>query len=128
MANISIDQLANEITQAVKEYTEDVSEGIEKVVDDTAKAVLKEVKATAPVATGGYAKGFKITKEDDDTGRKRIIWNKKHGWKAHLLEFGHAKRGGGRVDGKPHMRPAYEKYAADLPDQIKSIIKGGGIK
>lgn len=100
MANINIDQLADEITQAVQEYTQDVSEGIEKAVDDAAKAVLKEVKATAPRDSGNYAKGFKITKEDDFTGKRRIIWNTKHGWKAHLLEFGHAKRGGGRVEGR----------------------------
>lgn len=128
MANISIDQLAGEITKAVQEYTQDVTEAIDKTVDDTAKKVLKEVKQLAPRDTGEYVKGFTITKEEDDTGRRRIIWNKKHGWKAHLLEFGRNTKTGKRVTGKAHFRPAYDKYAADLPEQIKSIIKGGGIK
>ena len=37
MSNISIDELAGEITLAVKKYTEDVSAAIEKSIDSTAK-------------------------------------------------------------------------------------------
>jgi hypothetical protein len=126
VANISIDQLANEITSAFREYTEDVSKAIEKKVDETAKEVLKETKNLSRKRTGEYAKTFKITKEDSFGSTKRIIWNKKHYRRVHLLEFGHAKVNGGRVPAYPHMRPAYEKHAANLPDEIKEIIRNGG--
>ncbi|ETK27193.1 HK97 gp10 family phage protein [Paenibacillus larvae] len=124
--SIRIDQLAAELTKAVREYTEDVSEAIEKKVDQTADVVLEDVRRTARKRTGKYAKGFKKTKRGSDGKSSRVIWNKKHSRRVHLLEFGHAKRNGGRVRAFPHLRPAYEKYGAKLPDDIKRIIRNGG--
>lgn len=128
MANISIDQLADAIVSAVREYTEDVSEAIEQEVDATADEVLKEVQTNHAYKdrTGKYTKGFKVTKQDMPGRTRRVVWNKKHSRRVHLLEFGHAKRGGGRVRAFPHMRPAYDKHAAQLPERIKRIIRNGG--
>lgn len=126
MANISIDQLAAEITKAVREYTEDVSAAIEQKVDEVAEAVRDTVEQDAPKRTGEYAKGFKATKQDSNGKTRRVVWNKKHYRRVHLLEFGHAKRGGGRVAARPHLRPAYDKHASKLPDEIKRIIRNGG--
>lgn len=126
MANISIDQLANEVTRAVREYTEDVSKAIDKQVNVTAKEVLADAVANAPKRSGDYAEGFKITKQGDGGNSTRIIWNKKHSRRVHLLEFGHAKVGGGRVGAFPHLRPAYDKHGAKLPEEIKRIIRNGG--
>ena len=113
MANISIDDLAGAITDAVREYTEDVSAGIEREVDETAKEVLDEVRRNHPYKdrTGEYTKGFKITNRDQPGRARRVVWNKKHYRRVHLLEFGHAKRGGGRVP--PPARPgrAYQRGA-----------------
>lgn len=122
----SIDQLADEISRAIKEYTDDVSADIEKRVDEVADLVRDEVEATAPIRTGKYAKGFKKSKQDTPGKTRRVIWNKKDSRRVHLLEFGHAKRGGGRVAAIPHLRPAYDKHAEGLTDDIKRIIRNGG--
>lgn len=127
-SGINIDQLANEITSAVQEYTEDVSEAIKEKVNDTSKKTLKTVKEMAPKRTGEYAKGFKRTKNDNHGRTKHTIWNKKDYRRVHLLEKGHAKRNGGRVKDYPHLVPAYDKHAKNLPDEIKKIIKNGGDK
>lgn len=126
MVDISIDQLAAEITQAVREYTDDVTVAIEKKVDEVANEVRDEAAKDAPKRTGDYAKGFKVTKQGSGGNTRRYVWNKKHSRLVHLLEFGHAKRNGGRVPGKPHLRPAYDKFAAKLPDEIARIIRNGG--
>ena len=126
MVNIPIDRLADELVQAVKEYTDDVAEGVRKKVDETARKVLKEAQALAPKRTGEYARTFTITKEDGYGTTKRIIWNKKHYRRVHLLEFGHAKVNGGRVKEYPHLRPAYDKHGARLPDELKRVIENGG--
>ena len=126
MANIPIDRLADELVSAIKEYTEDVEIGVRKAVDKTARAVLKEAQALAPKRTGEYAKTFTITKDDEYGVTRRIIWNKKHYRRVHLLEFGHAKVNGGRVRAYPHLRPAYDKYGAALPAELRRIIQNGG--
>lgn len=127
MANISIDQLAAAITDAVREYTEDVSEAIEDKVEQTAEEVRDAAERDAPKHTGKYAKGFKVTKQRLPGGRVRcVVWNKKHYRRVHLLEFGHAKRGGGRVKAYPHLRPAYDKHVRDLESGIGRIIRNGG--
>ena len=126
MVNIPIDRLADELVSAIKEYTEDVEIGVRKAVDKTAREVLKEAQALAPKQTGEYAKTFTITKDDGYGVTRRIIWNKKHYRRVHLLEFGHAKVNGGRVKEYPHLRPAYDKHGARLPDELKRVIENGG--
>lgn len=127
-SNVSIDKLAREITNVIKDYTQDVTEAIEKKVDQVADQFLVEVKYSHPYKdrTGEYTKGFKKTKQDEYGKTRRVIWNKKHYRRVHLLEFGHAKVNGGRVKAFPHLRPAYDKYGAQLPEHIKRIIKNGG--
>ena len=43
---------------------------------------------------------------------------------AHLLEHGHAKRGGGRVAARPQIVAAEEKGIRDLEDRIKEGLSG----
>ncbi|MBV4423676.1 HK97 gp10 family phage protein [Clostridium tyrobutyricum] len=123
---IQVDQLANEMTDLIKQYTSDMSSKISMLVDETAEDVLDEVQALAPKRTGKYAQGFKISKKDDYYKTKRIVWNKKDYARVHLLEFGHALWQGGRSPAIPHLRPAYQKYGARLPDDIRKLIKSGG--
>lgn len=126
MANISIDELSGEITLAVQQYTEDVSKSIEKKIDVTASDIVAELKTTSPKDTGKYAKGWTSKKDTSGGSYKRVVHNKEKPGLVHLLEFGHAKVNGGRVDGRPHLRPAYDRHAGKLEKAIKDIIKNGG--
>lgn len=126
MADTTIDQLADEITRAVREYTQDVTEGIEEETLSTADKVLKEVKVLARKRSGEYAKGFTKTEKRFPENRRYYVWNKKHYRRVHILEYGHAKVGGGRVQAYPHLDPAHEKYAGEFEENIKRIIQNGG--
>lgn len=124
--NIRIDQLAAEIAGAVREYTEDVSAGIDKEVDDTTDKVLREVRSLARKRTGEYAKGFTKTNKSLPGKRRYVVWNRKDYRRVHLLEFGHAKVGGGRVRAYPHLGPAHDRYAGEMQENIRRIIRNGG--
>ena len=124
--NIRIDQLANEIINAVRDYTDEVSAAVSEAVDQTAKECVAEIKANSPRKTGNYAKGWKVVKKDGPGYINRTIWNPKHYRLVHLLEKGHAKRGGGRVAGRPHVGPAEQRHITKLTNRIERIIRNGG--
>ncbi|MGP3783192.1 hypothetical protein [Paenibacillus sp. 1A_MP2] len=77
---VSLDDLANEITSAVKAYTEDVTRGIEKELDKTSKQLTKEISVNSPKSkgknSGRYATGWTRKKMNEDGAVKYIIHNK----------------------------------------------------
>jgi len=129
MDSVRIDQLAARIVRAVQEYTEDVSEAISDAVDANATGCLLEIRANSKFQSGRYSKGWKVVRDNRRGMRgvnRKIIWNPTHYRLVHLLEKGHAKRGGGRVAGKPHVGPAEQEYVEKLQAQIYGIISRGG--
>ena len=118
--------LARAIADSLKEYTEEVSQAIREEVDDTANDIKTGIVAGAPVKSGKYKKGWKITKRDNKGVTSRIIHNAKVPGLPHLLEHGHAKRGGGRVAGHPHIAPAAEPRLKQMVENIKRILENGG--
>lgn len=99
-----------------------------EVIPQVAKEAAKKLRAESPKrpGRGDYAKGWTHTVEK---GRLRVAAkvHGKHGTYqlAHLLEYGHARRGGGRkVDGIEHIAPV-EKWAMDEAyDRIMDKIEG----
>lgn len=116
----SVDNLADEVMKNLHEYVELADTAMKKAVRKTATSVRKEISANAPKRTGKYAKSWatKKTKENSHS-LEMTVHSKDHYQITHLLEKGHAKRGGGRVEGKPHIAPA-EENGADL---LESLIK-----
>lgn len=123
MAVIKVDELAGEIVLALQAYTEDVSEAIDQAARDTAKAMAKDLRETSPKDTGEYAKGWTHRKEAPGSYR---VYNKKKPQLTHLLEHGHAKRGGGRVEGRPHIKPAQDRYVPEFEKKVQQILERGG--
>ncbi len=120
MANISIDQLTNEIVKAVQEYTTEIEEKVQQASDDVTKEGVKLLKQKSPKLTGNYAKGWARKKQ----GKGYIIHNKTDYQLTHLLEYGHVKRGGGRVQAKVHIRPVEEQIVREFENRVEKVIKG----
>ena len=123
MAVIKVDELAGEIVLAIQAYTEDVSEAIDQAARDTAKAMAKDLRETSPKDTGEYAKGWTHRKEAPGSYR---VHNKTKPQLTHLLEHGHAKAGGGRVEGIPHIKPAEDRYVPEFEKKVQQILERGG--
>lgn len=121
---IPLNELEVEIVKELKAYSNEVAEGIKKAVNDVAKETVRTLKTTSPRDTGKYARSwtFKVEFESPEDIRVRISNRTK--WQlTHLLENGHAKVNGGRVDGKPHIRPAEQAAADKLVGAVKVVIK-----
>ena len=117
---ITVDQLSDEIMDALEEYKEMTDEVVQTAVDTVSKETKKIVQAGSPVQTGGYQKGWAVKKTSAKAGQVRItVYNRKKPGLTHLLEKGHAKRGGGRVAGQPHIAPAEQYAVSELENKIK---------
>lgn len=119
----SIDDLAECIIQELEDYSEDVAKNLKKDVKDTAKECMQEIKDNSPVRTGDYQKGWRVKTEfESDDDIRLYVYNKTDYQLTHLLEKGHAGRGGtsvGAVQGHPHIEPAEENAAKKLINKTK---------
>ena len=114
----SIDNLTKEIMKGLQEYSELADDEMKKAVRKTATSVKKEISANAPHNTGTYAKSWTSSKVRETSHNQQMTVHSRNRYRlAHLLEKGHAKRGGGRVQGKPHIAPA-EKNGEELLETL----------
>lgn len=114
----SIDDMSDEIMKGLTEYAELADTAMKKAVRKTATSVKKEISENAPKRTGDYAKSWATKKVTENSHSLQITVHSKNRYQlAHLLEHGHAKRNGGRVNGKPHIAPA-EENGADLLESL----------
>ena len=120
----SIEQLADVINQGLQEYAALTTSEVKAAVRRSAKTVKKEIAANAPVKSGRYAKSWVVkTKEENSQKLIQTVYSPSRYMLAHLLEHGHAKRGGGRVAGKPHIAPAEAIGAEQLEAEIERALR-----
>jgi len=126
IANINIDQLASEIARGLKEYSQDIVRGINTKSEATAQNAAKALKEKSPKRFGKYAKGWKVKTEkfhgEPDT---HTLYNGKYYWLTHLLEFGHAKASGGRVEAQPHISVVEEEVIETFLNEVEEVVQNG---
>ena len=121
--NIKLSELSVAIEKELAAYSDEVAEGIKKNIRKETRAAVRTLKATSPRKTGEYAGGWRYRVEYDGRDDLRVrIYNGKKPQITHLLEHGHAKRNGGRVDGIPHIAPAVKELEAKLDADIKVVV------
>ena len=125
MSNIRIEDLANSITEMLQEYSEEVNEAVKDSAKARAKQAQAEIIQNAPKDTGEYASGWGIkTIQEDKEVIGVEVYNKKAPELTHILEHGHAKQNGGRVEGKPHIRLAEQNAVKGFIQDIEKVVKG----
>ena len=120
---VAVADLAKVIADEIESWSEDVTDGVKEDVKVVSKETRDEIKANSPTdkrrtsRRGRYKKGWsdKVSYEDRYNIRM-TVYNRTDYQLAHLLEFGHelVRKGKsiGRVEAKPHIRPA-EQHAED---------------
>lgn len=120
---IKVDDLGKVIQDIVDEYADDAREVVAETLPKVGKKAVKELKARSPKKTGQYAKGWKSKVEKERLDSKVIVYNATKYQLTHLLEKGHANRGGGRTQGIPHIKPTEEQAVKEAVDLIKEGLK-----
>ena len=90
----------------------------EETKKDLAKHAVKQLKATSPKRTGKYASGWTKKKR----GKAIVVHNKSYQL-THLLEKGHAKRGGGRVAVRVHIAPVEKQVQSMVEPVLRKKLK-----
>jgi hypothetical protein len=120
-----IDNLANEIMEGLKEYADLASDDVKKAVRKAGNTVRKEISENAPKDTGAYAKSWSVKKTKETSNSLEVtVYSKNRYQLAHLLEHGHAKRGGGRVAARPHIAQAEQSTVETLDSEIAKALGG----
>lgn len=122
---VSIDGMAAELSDILLKYAELTREQTETAILNTAKKLAKNIRIRAAGTFGGtgkYAKSWKAKLDPERATRlmpAAIVYADKPGRSlGHLLEKGHAKRGGGRVSGRPHIESATEAAKETLIAEV----------
>ena len=124
---VPLDKLSDEIENILDDYKNDINQGVRDAVVSVTKAGAKAVKAEARSKfkshTGLYAKGwtYKVERKDKLT-TQGVIYNKDIPGLPHLLENGHAKRGGGRVPGRQHIKPVEDLIVKEFEAKVVRAI------
>ena len=123
---VSIDEMDSAIMDELEKYAELASDDLKAAVKETAASVRKDIQAGAPVYTGKYKKSWSVKNVREDSESIELVVHSRNRYQiAHLLEHGHAKRGGGRVAAKPHIASAEQRGNEKLVQTIEQKLKGG---
>lgn len=109
--------LESEIARALYNYNAEVAQEIGDIVDDLADDTVSKLKGASPRRTGDYGDDWdsKLNKRGE-----RIIYQPKEYRIAHLLEFGHARKNGGRdVGARPHIKEIENEVIKKFESEIR---------
>lgn len=122
---IGINGLSDAVQEILNSYRDDAIDAMNEAVDDAAETVRKEISVNAPKNTGAYARSWK-TEETAKTalGKQVTVHSPSRYRIAHLLEHGHAKRGGGRVEARPHIAQAEKAGEKKLIEDLEKKLGG----
>ena len=123
---INVDQLAATVMKELENYADTTTDGVKAAVKKAADTVKKEISAGAPVRTGKYSKSWATKTTAESSHALEITVHSRNRYQlAHLLEHGHAKRGGGRVAARPHIAAAEEHGIEELEQEIERSVRNG---
>ena len=121
---VKIDQMAHVIMEGLQEYADLATDDMKAAVKKAGDEAKKDVQAGAPVKSGKYKKSWTVKTTKENSNSLEVTVHSRNRYQiAHLLEFGHAKRGGGRVRAFPHIAPAEQKAAELLEKEVERALK-----
>lgn len=121
MARSTVETLASDIRDILEEYGNETTQLTKDVVKAIGKKGVEALKSNASVfvGTGTYKRGWRCKVDESRLGAKATLHNARVPGLPHLLEHGHAKRGGGRVEGTVHIKPVEDELDKVFEEELK---------
>lgn len=127
MSNVDIDRVSNTIRATLNTYSRQIVEGVEKAADDTVKEMVKETKKRpgGRYSTGRYARAIASQVGQNTIYAKSRIWYVKAPRYriTHLINNGHAIRGGGHYAGDKHVTKATDHAIERFETRVREVIE-----
>ena len=130
MAKITLDSFADEVGKILEKYSDEINEHVEEATKSIAQkgANLLKNESLSKFGTnrrlkkGRYGSGWTFKVEKSRVGVTGVVYNSKYPGLPHLLEHGHAKRGGGFVQGTPHIAPVEEQIVKLYEEEVAAKL------
>ena len=123
---VKIEQLADAVMEEMNNYRDVIDQDMRTAVREAGKTVQADIKASAPKQTGGYSRSWSVKNTKQNSHALEVtVYSRNRYQLTHLLEFGHAKRNGGRTRAQVHIAPAEEKGIRQLEEDIIRSIRNG---
>lgn len=122
---INSDALRSTVKGILDEYGERVQDALDIATEKTGKEAAKELKKSGDFGgSGKFKKGWTAKKVTTRLYSYSVVYNKAQPGLAHLLEFGHAKRNGGRTKAFNFIAPVADQLDEELLDNFKNSLEG----
>jgi len=131
MSKVDTNQFAKEIQKTLEEFVDVTDKEVKSALEKTGAETVTKLQQANPPGSGRYKSWAQYNRGWGKTGEFKkkykstvIVHNRTRYQLAHLLENGHALRGGGRAQAFPHIAPIAEEAEKLLFDNIKQAISG----
>ena len=128
MSTIKPSELARAVNDILEDWQGVTDEAAKRGVQKAAEEAVSDLRGAHPPGSekygswAAYNNGWTSRKDSSKKGvYTQVVHNKKKYQLTHLLENGHAIKGGGRARAFPHIAPVAEK----IEDKLLEIIKSG---
>lgn len=124
-SRVPADRLTAQIDSILAKYGEDVQGNLNEIVKEISKKGAQAIRSKARGSfdgTGKYAKGWTSKVETGRLFTVGTIYNKDLPGLPHLLEHGHANRGGGRTPGRVHISEDEQKLIKEFESKVRSRL------
>lgn len=127
--SVDFNQLGEAIAEELTIYSDQILEGVKRETKASMSRLVKETKATAPVGhrQKHYRDSITSSRLTETNYEVTYVWYVKGSdyRLSHLLENGHALRGGGRVGGTHFIEKASEPIIEEYLKAVERIIENG---
>ena len=119
------------IMKELETYSNKVAENVNKATKKYAGKLRKELSETSPRRDNSekhYSEGWTATQTEKEQAISEFtVYNAKKPGLTHLLENGHAIKGGTqRVQPIPHIAPAEEKIVSEFTQAVDKAVQEAG--